>query len=81
MCWFDKAELEIHGWKSVVQLRKPKENVKENFKDFIENFIAYVYDCKDVLESHIGEKEEEGSIHIHDALLIQNLPIKDNADE
>jgi hypothetical protein len=42
---------------------------------------AYIDYSEHVLESHVGEKEKERSIHVHDSVLIVFLTVEDNANE
>lgn len=42
---------------------------------------AYVDDSEDVLESHVGEEHEYGSVDVHNTILVKVLPEVDHPDQ
>lgn len=45
------------------------------------NLSAYIDYCKDILESHVGQKQEQSSIDIHYTFLIQLLAKIDDSQQ
>jgi len=41
----------------------------------------YINDCEDILESHIGKKDEQGAIDVHYTILIYLLTKVNDADQ
>lgn len=41
----------------------------------VNTIFTYIDDCKHVLKRHISEKQENGPIYIHNAVLVNDLTV------